>query len=88
MSGSVLEQELQDERILLFEAFSKEDHAVICRALSRHQQDREGAMRLASSSEEYRISFDLDLQRKSFKHANFLWRIAHAAYRQKYGEMP
>jgi hypothetical protein len=80
----VLTQELKDERVKLFLDFSEDDLALICRALHRHQSDREGAMRL----EEVQRYFGRDKLRKAFKDAYVLWRTARAAYQQKYGHMP
>ena len=80
----VLIEELKDERVKLFLDFSEEDLALICRALHRHQSDREGAMRL----EEVKLAFGRDNLHKAFKEAYVLWRTARAAYQQKYGHMP
>ena len=80
----VLIEELKDERVKLFLDFSEDDLALICRALHRHQSDREGAMRL----EEVQLAFGRANLRKAFKDAYTLWRTGRAAYQQKYGHMP
>lgn len=85
MSDSpTLDEELKDPRILLFNAFSKEDLAHLCHGLFTIQDHYRGASKLS----EYKAKEAEKELRGLYKYTCTLWRTARAAYQKQYGHMP